>query len=494
MPEFAPDILATWTGGRWTAVPAAPLNGFTIDTRQLRAGQVFVAIQTAKRDGHDFLAAAQAAGASAALVARANASIALPQLVVRDPLAAFQAIARAHRRRFTGPVVGISGSAGKTSTKNLLALLLGGDAESAGRGLPTPPSDAMFSMAGSGDPALHRDRGVLATEGNLNNHLGVPLTLTRLEPGVHRFAVIEAGISGPGEMATLAEMIEPDVALITLVAPAHTAELGGLDGVAKEKAVLPAAVRPAGVAIFPRQCAEYSAFRELNVRQMVVERADAIRPAEPPKDKVYFTVTQRGEATAVALAYGAPPPLVFTFRRVSDGMAQNAALAICAALWLGVPKEAIQARIGAWQPAKLRGEVRREDGRLLYLDCYNANPASMADALEAFYDIAPAEEPRLFVLGGMEELGAEAEAFHRALGRGLRLRAQDFLCAIGDQAEAVRAGARENGARAEQIAVAAGVDEVAARFAEWRGAVFVKGSRRYALETILKTEAVEVGA
>ena len=117
----------------------------------------------------------------------------------------------------------------------------------------------------------------------------------------------------------------------------------------------------------------------------------------------------------------------------------------------------------------------------------------MADALEAFYELAPAEEPRLFVLGGMEELGAEAEAFHRALGRGLRLRAQDFVCAIGDHAAAVRAGALENGARAEWVAVAANTEEVAARFAEWRGAVFVKGSRRYALEKILKTEAVEVG-
>jgi UDP-N-acetylmuramyl pentapeptide synthase len=225
-----------------------------------------------------------------------------------------------------------------------------------------------------------------------------------------------------------------------------------------------------------------------------VERADAIRPAEPPKDKVYFTVTQRGDSTAVALAYGPPPPLVFTFRRVSDGMAQNAALAICAALWLGVSKELIQARIGAWSPAKLRGEVRREDGRLLYLDCYNANPASMADALEAFYDLAPTDEARLFVLGGMEELGADAEKYHRELGRSLRLRGQDFLCAIGEQADAVRAGAMERGARAEQIAVAAKAEDVAARFAEWRGAVFVKGSRRYALEKMLKMEAVGVGA
>ncbi len=473
MPTFSPQDLAAWTGGRWTAEPRARLEGFTIDTRQLRAGQVFVAIKTEKRDGHDFLGAAEEAGASAAIVAAEDRELGLPQLVVADPLKAFQAIAREHRRKFSGPVIGVSGSAGKTSTKNLLALLL--------------------SEAGEGECHTLYDTftgGVLATEGNLNNHLGVPLTLTRLDPAVHRFAVVEAGIGGPGEMEPLAEMIEPDVALITLVAAAHTAELGGLDGVAKEKAKLPAAVKAAGVAIFPRQCAEFAAFRELDVRQMVVERADVLRPAEPPKDRVFFTLTQRGDSTAVALAYGSPPPLVFTFRRVTDGMAQNAALAICAALWLGVSKERIQERLQRWEPAKLRGELRRENGRLLYLDCYNANPASMADALETFYDVAPATERRLFVIGGMEELGAEAEMFHRALGRSLRLREEDGLCAIGDQAEAVARGAIEGGAKREQVSVVKDVTEVTARLAGWKGAVFVKGSRRWALERIFENAEV----
>lgn len=427
-----------------------------MDTRQLRAGQVFVAIRTDKRDGHDFLPAAQAAGASAAIVARPSSDLPLPQLVVADPLQAFQAIAREHRRTFTGPVIGVSGSAGKTSTKNLLALLLGGEAG-----------------------------GVLATEGNLNNHLGVPLTLTRLDPARHTFAVIEAGISAPGEMAPLASMIEPDVAIITLVAVAHTAELGGLEGVAHEKAVLPRAVKPSGIAIFPRQCAAYAPFADLGVRHLVVEPADVIRPAEPPKDKVYFAVTQRGDSTAIALAYGPPPPLVFTLRRVTDGMAQNAALAICAALWLGVPRETIQARLEQWVPAKLRGEVRREGGRLLYLDCYNANPASMADALDAFYALAPADEPRLLVLGGMEELGPEAEMHHRALGRSLRLRSQDRALVIGEQAPAVRTGALESGMRAEQVEVIEAIEQAAAVVAAWRGGVFVKGSRRYQLERVL---------
>ncbi len=460
MPSFAPVTLAAWTGGRWTALPDQPLAGFTIDTRTARAGQVFVAIKTEQRDGHDFLAAALAAGASAALVSTPNPTLALPQLVVADPLAAFQVIAREHRRVFRGPVVGISGSAGKTSTKNLVALLLGGN-----------------------------DGGVLATEGNLNNHLGVPLTLTRLDPTLHTFAVIEAGISAPGEMRPLAEMIEPDVSIITLVAPAHTQELGGIDGVAREKSVLPSKIRAAGVAIFPKQVAGFAAFRELDVRTMVVEPAEVLRPAAPAKDKVYFAVTQRGDSTAIALAYGAPPPLVFTLRRVTDGMAQNAALAICAALWLGVPAETIQARLGGWQPAKLRGEIRREEGRLLYIDCYNANPASMADALETFTSIAPVGDPRLFVIGCMEELGPDAPVYHRQLGRSLHLQAGDRLFIIGTNAHEVRLGVLEQAEFSEQVQVVDALEPVAACLADWRGAVFVKGSRRYQLERALERPA-----
>ncbi len=454
MPLFAPAQLAQWTGGRWTAQPVSPLSGFSTDSRQLGAGQMFVALTTGQRDGHDFLARAAEAGAGAALVARPQASLALPQLVVPDVLGAFQTIAREHRRLFRGPVVGISGSCGKTSTKNLLAVLLGGAAG-----------------------------GVLATEGNLNNHIGVPLTLTRLELAAHRFAVVEAGISAPGEMDPLAAMIDPDLAITTLVAPAHLAELGGLAGVAREKARLMTAVRATGVAIFPRQCAEFTAFRELSVRTMLVEPAEVLRPAAPPSDRVYFAVTQRGDSTAIALAYGEPPPLVFTLARVSTGMAQNAALAICAALWLGVSPELVRARLPQWQPAAMRGEWRRENGRTLYLDCYNANPAAMLDALAHFVALAPAAEPRLYVLGCMEELGPEAPRYHRDLGQALPLRPGDQVCVIGGQAEEVRAGALARTAGSAQVEVVAALEPVAARIAGWQGAVFIKGSRRYQLET-----------
>jgi UDP-N-acetylmuramoyl-tripeptide--D-alanyl-D-alanine ligase len=481
VPVFVPASLAAWTGGRWTAQPGSSLTGFATDTRQLRPGQVFVALKTDKRDGHDFLAAAQAAGAAAAIVAAPSRVLALPQLVVADPLAAFQTIAREHRRAFTGPVIAISGSAGKTSTKNLLALLLGG----ADGGVLATEGNLNKASIASEAPSTG---AVLATQGNLNNHLGVPLTLTRLDAAVHRIAVIEAGISAPGEMKPLADMIEPDVALITLVAPAHTEALGGLEQVAAEKALLPRAVRPRGLAIFPKSCTQFAAFRDLFVNQLVLERSAVLRPATLPQHTIHFNVLQRREETAVIVAYGPPPPHLFKLGRVSDGMAQNVALALIVALWIGVPHDTLQARLAIWAPARLRGEIRHEDDRLLYLDCYNANPASMADALATFAAVAPAEDPRLYVLGGMEELGGSSAAHHRQLGRALPLRECDRLLVIGPLAHEVCAGVLEQGDFSRQIQIVSSLEPVSAALAEWRGAVFLKGSRRYQLEKVLENQ------
>jgi UDP-N-acetylmuramoyl-tripeptide--D-alanyl-D-alanine ligase len=462
VPSFPPENLAAWTSGKWTTLPESPLAGFTMDTRQLRGGQVFVALKTDRRDGHDFLADAQAAGASAALVSRPVSGLTLPQLVVADPLVAFQTIAREHRRSFRGPVIGISGSAGKTSTKNLLALLLG-----------------------------QEDGSVLATEGNLNNHLGVPLTLTRLDPARHRYAVIEAGISAPGEMEVLAGMIEPDFGIITLVAPAHLEELGGIEGVARAKAALLAAVHTGGSALFPQACLAFEAFRELKVNCWKLGRADVPLPADLPLANTFFTLIQCAEETLVAMRDSVSgKALNFVLRRVSDGMGQNAALAIRAALLLGVKADTIRERLSRWQPAALRGELRREDGRLLYIDCYNANPAAMTDALATFHAVAPDTDPRLLVIGCMGELGPESPAYHRALGRSIHLRRQDRLVIIGDEAEIVRAGALEGGASDKQVDVVASLEPVRAQLADFKGAVFIKGSRRYRLETVLTGEAL----
>jgi UDP-N-acetylmuramoyl-tripeptide--D-alanyl-D-alanine ligase len=446
--------MAAWTGGRWTCLPGGAITGFTQDTRQLAAGQVFVALKTDKRDGHDFLDEAQARGATAALVGHEANKTALPQLVVVDPLAAFQRIAREHRREFHGVVVGVTGSVGKTSTKDLLGLLLGGSAT------------------------------VLTTEANLNNHLGVPLTLTRLDPAIHLAAVIEAGISGPGEMAPLVEMIEPDHAVVTLVAPAHLEKLGSLKGVAMEKSLLPAGVRSGGLQVFPSSCLVLAPFRALNNPLVLVPENEGLD--RTPGRTVKFSVVHQPERTVITL----DAKRRFTLRRVSRGMAQNASLALSLASELGVGDAVLQSRVADWQPSKWRGELHQSGEATVYADFYNANPASMADAIDAFQGLARADEPRLYVLGCMEELGPEAAAYHRRLGQGLQLRRGDFLFTIGDQAVALRDGLLAAGNKPEQIAVITGLQPVRERLGGFKGAVFLKASRRYQLETVLDPHAI----
>jgi len=454
MPSFAADKLAAWTGGRWTRIPDGSLAGFTQDTRQLAAGQVFVALKTDRRDGHDFMEEARGRQAVAAIVAREIAASSLPQLVVPDPLVAFQRIAREHRREFHGAVVGVTGSVGKTSTKDLLALLLGGQTS------------------------------VLATEGNLNNHLGVPLTLTKIDPDQLRAAVIEAGISGPGEMAPLAEMIEPDHAVVTLVAPAHLEKLGTVDGVAEEKALLLAAVRPGGRQVFPASCLAFAPFRALaHPLVLVPENEGMTRIAGR---SVRFNLFHRPDRTEITL----DGRRRFILRRVSSGMAQNAALALVLAGELGVADADLQARAESWQPSKWRGELRQLGEAIAYCDFYNANPASMADAIDAFNHSVPSDRPRLYVLGCMEELGAAAAEYHQQLGRTMHLRRGDFVFALGDQAAALREGLLENGNDPAQVAVIADLAPVRERLAGFAGAVFLKGSRRYQLETVLDRSLV----
>jgi UDP-N-acetylmuramoyl-tripeptide--D-alanyl-D-alanine ligase len=449
MPTFAADKMAAWTGGRWTRVPSAVLTGFTQDTRQLSVGQVFVALKTDRRDGHDFIEEARGRQAAAAIVGHEVTDSTLPQLVVTDPLAAFQRIAREHRREFHGVVVGVTGSVGKTSTKDLLALLLGGS------------------------PA------VLATEGNLNNHLGVPLTLTKLDPATHRAAVIEAGISEPGEMTPLAEMIEPDHAIVTLVAPAHLEKLHSIQGVAAEKAVLPTGIRGRGWQVFPASCLAFEEFRALRNPLVLVPENEGM--TKVVGRSVKFNVFHRPERTEVTL----DGKRRFILRRISSGMAQNAALALALAGELGVADAALQTRLENWQPSKWRGELRQLGEATVYCDFYNANPASMTDAIDAFNRSVSSELARIYVLGCMEELGSSAAEYHQQLGRTMHLRRGDFIFTIGNQANALREGLLENGNDPAQVAVITDLAPVRERLTGFKGAVFLKGSRRYQLESVL---------
>lgn len=434
---------ATWRGGN----TPGKIAGAAIDTRKILPGEIFVAIKTENRDGHDFLETAWERGAAGALVSRYVPEVALPQLVVPDTVAALQKLAKAHRRenfRVGKTVFGLTGSVGKTSTKDLLALILSQEA-------PT-----------------------LATEKNLNNTLGVPLTLLKMNPEVHRFAVIEAGMSVPGELGVSAEMIFPDVALVTNVKPAHLEGLGTMENIAREKASLTAALAPGGNAIFPQELLKYEAFQTR-------------RRSDFPVASLKSFEENSGGATGKSfllweIDFGAQK---FFVKNVSRGLAENAALAIQAVSDYVSP-EKIQAALDAWKPSANRGEVReRAGGGKIFVDCYNASPASMLDSAESFATrfAGTPEMPRLLVLGGMGELGAASEALHFGVGEKLPLCAEtDFLALFGGNAAQIGQGAISYGFPRERVRVFDGIDALREFIAAFRGNVMLKGSRAFALE------------
>ncbi|MGF1449932.1 MAG: UDP-N-acetylmuramoyl-tripeptide--D-alanyl-D-alanine ligase [Opitutales bacterium] len=463
MPVFDSEQLARWTGGRWHGQPET-ITGFGQDTRQLQAGDCFVALKTERRDGHDFLRAAQSAGASAALVSRVEVSVSLPQLEVPEVQPGFHAIAREHRQTFAKPVAGITGSAGKTSTKDLLACLLGVST-------------------------------TLATRANENNLLGVPLTLTRLDAARQRAAVIEAGISEVGEMRRLADMIRPDVAIVTLVAPVHLEGLGSLEGVAREKALLPAAMAEDGRAFFPAACLRFSEFRAFGRRAVVTTDSNQEPRGKGSEQWVsYQTETEEGGGLRLAIA-GAPSSLPsFRLPPVGPGMVGNAVLAILAAQHLGVSADQLQQRLADWQPSSWRAEWVTNGPRTFLADCYNASPPSMAEAFAVFAQRFPrGEAPRLFLLGCMAELGPEAARLHRETGALLKLGPDDQVWVLGEEAETLAQGIRETTTKPEQVHVADSLEELKRAAGNHTGPVLVKGSRRYGLEALLPDHSATGG-
>lgn len=457
MPYFAADKLAHWSAGTWRPCEPPYLSGFSNDTRNLRPGDLFVALTTPRRDGHDFLEDARARGAAGALVTRFHPEVALPQLVVDDTLRALQTIAGAARQEYTSPVIGITGSAGKTSTKELLALLLG-------------------------------EEGVLRTYANHNNHLGVPLTLLEIDDICHRYAVVEAGMNHPGEMDVLARLIEPDFAIVTLVAPAHLEGVGTIEGVAAEKSRMLAHLRPGGTAFFPESCLAWDAFRQLPADAVVLSPVEGLAvPASGRHARVQFRIDpseRRPNGLQLSLRQAGYPDRCFQLPRLSPGMVHNAAMALLTASRLGISDSLLQTRLLRWHPATFRGQIVELGPRAYYVDCYNANPASMRDSLAGFA-IAFPDRPRLYILGCMAELGPQSADLHRQLGRDLQVGPGDRVFLLGEDAAALREGILETGLDAGRVAVLEDIEEARLALERFSGAVLLKGSRTHRLELLL---------
>ncbi|MEY4872738.1 MAG: hypothetical protein RLZZ563_2068, partial [Pseudomonadota bacterium] len=317
------DEAVAATGGRTTGAWRA--TGVSIDTRTIQPGDLFVALKDL-RDGHDFVAAALEKGAAAALVSHVPEGVAAdaPLLVVPDVLRALEDLGRAARARTRARVVGITGSVGKTSTKEMLRAILGGQ----GR--------------------------VHAAEASYNNHWGVPLTLARM-PADADFAVIEIGMNHPGEIAPLARMAQLDVAMITTVAPAHLEAFDSIDGIAHEKASILDGLKPGGVAVLN---ADIATTPILTAKAAAVGARAVLFGASDTADWRLIAVTIADETTVVQATRHAAPLL---FKVLSPGrhFAANALGALAVAEAMGCDPTIAACDIGLWSPPSGRGTRER---------------------------------------------------------------------------------------------------------------------------------------
>jgi UDP-N-acetylmuramoyl-tripeptide--D-alanyl-D-alanine ligase len=463
MPSFEPEKLAEWTGGSWVAGKPQSIEGLCFDARTIRPGQGFVALSGGARDGHDFLGQAAQGGAVAALVERSH-PVAMPQLQVTDTLAALGAIAAACRSRFARPVVAVTGSCGKTSTKEMLRCLLG-------------------------------ENNTHATPGNWNNRIGVPMTLLQLDGARHSFAVIEAGINQPGEMGLLGQMIRADLSVLTNIGYAHLERLGSLANIAAEKALLAKQAKAGSPIILPTEALQYEAYANLSERAIALHEEGQPAPTVPVKELLTYRIENSGrmESSCEPDHFGQRLFLGSETYRIasrSRGIAVNAALAIVTARRLGIEDADLRDRIEAWRPSGQRGAVRRVGEQVFYVDCYNANPSSMADSLHAFERCTRQTVARLFILGAMNELGEHAHAQHKSIGQQIALRPGDRVAFVGPSSltRAYSEGARAATAQPEQIECVEKVDSLKSIVAQFRGSIFLKGSRSYQLEQVLPKE------
>ncbi len=444
--------------------PEAAFTGVSIDSRKVRPGDLFVAIRGERYDGHDFVDAALRAGALAAVVeerwlsGRSRRTLRGSSLLpVEDSVAALQALARYHRRRLGIPVVGVTGSNGKTTTKEMVAAVLG---------------------------TAYR---VLRSEGSFNNHIGVPLTLLRLRR-THEVAVVEMGMNHPGEIARLCSVTLPTGGVITNVGAAHLEFLGDLDEVARAKGELAEAIGKEGFLVLNADDDRTPGIRALTEARVVTFGFG-------PEADV------RGEI--VELVDGAYPVLRIDGGdqvRLSIAGVHNAANALAAAAVgeaMGCTPEQVLEGLTSFQPPHWRSETFTAAGVTVINDAYNANPVSTARALELLRDWDNGTPHRkVAVLGDMLELGAVAPQAHRELGEKAAGCRVDLLVAVGSYAAETTEGAVRAGLDAARVMTASDAETA------WRGLaehlaegdlVLLKGSRRMGLERLAERIRVARG-
>lgn len=428
----------------------ARFSGVSTDTRELSRGELFFALKGERFDGHEMLAQAAERGAAGAVVARDSAST-LSLLRVEDTRQALGELARAWRDRFRVPVTAVTGSNGKTSTKEMIASIL-------------------------------RTRGeVLATEGNLNNDIGVPKTLFRLSPQ-HEFAVIEMGANHAGEIAQLVRIAAPRVALVTMCGPAHLEGFGSLDGVAQAKGEIYAGLGPQGTAVINADDPYAPLWRAIAAPARIINFA-INHPAEINARGIVLQGLVEGSAFTLVTPIG---EIAVTLPLAGQHNVANALGAAGVAFALGFSLDQIKRGLETTPRVKGRLQLRTGyRGLVIVDDSYNANPASLAAAVAALEQRAGR---RWLLLGDMGELGHDGPGLHREAGLNARNKGIERLLTLGPLAReaglSFGAGARHFSTHEEAI------DAVRAAAAP-NITLLVKGSRMMQLERVVAALTAE---
>ena len=425
------------------------------DTRTIEPGDLFVALRGERFDGNDFLAEARARGAVAAICqgdadARLHAAD-LPGLVVPDSRLALAALATGWRAQFPLPLIAVTGSNGKTTVTQMVAAIL----------------------------RAYKPDACLATQGNLNNDIGVPLTVLRLRAG-HEIAVVELGMNHPGEIATLATIAQPTVALVNNAQREHLEFMGTVEAVAKENGSVIDALPAQGVAVFPSDDA-FSALWAAKAGARATRTFSAATGAAHLADVTCLDAQWSGDAWQVSVNTPAGP-LHYALHIAGWHNVKNSLAAVACALAAGVPLASIALGLAAFEPVKgrSRAQLVQVSGRAITLvdDTYNANPDSVQAAIDV---LASLPGPRLLVLGDMGEVGDKGPDFHAQAGQHAHAKGIESVFTLGSLSVATTEGFGTGRHFADMTALQLAVLAVLPHI----GSIVVKGSRFMKMEQVV---------
>ncbi len=426
-------------------------RGYSIDSRTIEAGELFFAVKGERFDGHDFVSDALEKGAVAAVVRQDQwhrYSWTDRLLVVDDTLAALQTLATAVRKLWGKPLVGVTGSTGKTTTKEAIAHVLGS--------------------------RFH----VLKSEGNFNNHFGLPLMLLKLQPE-HDVAVIELGMSHAGEIRALAKIAQPEIGVVTNVAPVHLEFFDSIAGIARAKYELVESLPASGTAVLNTDDEYVSQFGRDFKGKVIMYGTKAT--ADVRAGNVQSLGTEGSTFDVVTAAGSVPVRLPL----VGEHNVFNALAAVAVGLTRGLTLAEAAGALATLRPADKRGQVVQLGNITVVNDCYNSNPKALQAMIDALAAINA--KRRIVVAGEMLELGPASKEMHHAAGRHAAEKKIDVLLGVRGLAEAMVEGAQKAGMRAEFVQTPEGAGEWLAREARDGDVVLLKASRGVKLEKALET-------